>query len=260
MWDALDEELDEARGRERGPDAGERCTIKSRYIHNDDGDARHQLAVQVRYIAVEDPRDPPDREARQLFTEGDTDVTGKEARGMIWQNRSMKGAVCFHRLILSPSTGLGIKTRADTQEWTRAVMRDLSVQVDRDLTWVAGCHTNRSHTHVHILIAGEATLLSKGGTRRVVRFKRTDITELRERITIEAARPIRNAAQDRARTEARATQDAQRAALYERLGVPLIEVGAQPPTAPAASAEAQAIPLVRPSQAARKRHWWQRGA
>ncbi len=150
MWDALDEELDETRGRERGPDAGERCTVKSRYIHNDDTDARHQLAVQVRYIAVEDPRDPPDQEARQLFTEGDTGITGKEARGMIWQNRSMKGAVCFHRLILSPSTGLGIKTRAEAQEWTRVVMRDLSVQVDRELTWVAGCHTNRSHTHVHI--------------------------------------------------------------------------------------------------------------
>jgi len=152
MWDAREEDLDEARGRERGPDAGEHCTTKNRYIHNDDTDARHQLAVQVRYIAVQDPRDPPDQEARQLFTADDTDVSGKEARGMIWQNRSMKGAVCFHRLILSPSTGLGIKTRAEAQEWTRVVMHDLAMQVDRKLTWVAGCHTNRSHTHVHILI------------------------------------------------------------------------------------------------------------
>jgi len=260
MWDALDEELDEARGRERGPDAGERCTIKSRYIHNDDGDARHQLAVQVRYIAVEDPRDPPDQEARQLFTEGDTDVTGKEARGMIWQNRSMKGAVCFHRLILSPSTGLGIKTRADTQEWTRAVMRDLSVQVDRDLTWVAGCHTNRSHTHVHILIAGEATLLSKdglsGGTRRVVRFKRTDITELRERITIDAARPIREAARARARDAARTRQAARMADLDRRLGVVNLPAPT-PPTTPAPRSEPRQGPAA--PQAARKRHWWQRG-
>jgi len=256
MWDALDEELDETRGRERGPDAGERCTVKSRYIHNDDTDARHQLAVQVRYIAVEDPRDPPDQEARQLFTADDTDVSGKEARGMIWQNRSMKGAVCFHRLILSPSTGLGIKTRAEAQEWTRVVMHDLAMQVDRKLTWVAGCHTNRSHTHVHILIAGEAAQPSKSGARRVVRFDRDDIKALRERITIEAARPIREAARARARDAARTRQAARMADLDRRLGVVNLPAPTPPTTLAPRSEPRQGLAA---PQAARKRHWWQRG-
>jgi len=257
MWDALDDELDEARGRDRGADAGEHCLAKNRYVHNSDVDARHQLAVQVRYIAVHDPRDPPDREARQLFTEDAAHVTGKEARGMIWSNRSTRGAVCFHRLILSPSTGLGIKTAAEAQEWTRVVMAEMGRQVDRKLTWVAGTHTNRDHTHVHVLIAGEAPQPSAGGARRVVRLGRHDLKALRERIAIDAARPIREAGRTRELRAARERQAARMTALDRRLGVLDLPTPTQTP-API-DTPAQAIPLTPPSQAARKRHWWQRG-
>jgi len=251
MWDALDDELEEARGRDRGADAGEHCLAKNRYVKTSDVDARHQLAVQVRYIAVHDPRDPPDREARQLFTEDAAHVTGKEARGMIWSNRSTRGAVCFHRLILSPSTGLGIKTAAEAQEWTRVVMAEMGGQVDRKLTWVAGTHTNRDHTHVHVLIAGEAPQPSAGGARRVVRLGRQDLKALRERIAIDAARPIREAGRARELRAARERQAARMTALDRRLGVLDLPTPIDTP--------AQAIPLTPPSQAARKRHWWQRG-
>ncbi len=250
MWDALDDTLDEARGHEQaGGDAGQHCLAKNRYVKTSDANARHQLAVQVRYIAVPDPRDPPDREPRALFTAADMNVAGKEARGMIWSNRSTRGAVCFHRLILSPSTGLGIKTAAEAQEWTRIVMRELAVQVDRELTWVAGTHTNRTHAHVHILIAGEAAQPSKAGARRVVRFGRDDIKALRERITIDAARPIREAARARQLDAARARQAARMDALDRRLGVPV---------KPIATSADRSTPAP-PSQAAPKRHWWQRG-
>ncbi len=250
MWDAFEDTLEDAKGHEQaGSDAGQHCLAKSRYVKTSDANARHQLAVQVRYIAVPDPRDPPDREPRALFTAADTNVTGKEARGMIWNNRSTRGAVCFHRLILSPSTGLGIKTAAEAQEWTRTVMRDLAVQVDRDLTWVAGTHTNRTHAHVHVLIGGEAAQPSKGGARRVVRFGRDDIKALRERITIDAARPIREAARARELEEARARQAARMDELDRRLGVPVKPIAAPGDrSTPAPS-----------SQAAPRRHWWQRG-
>lgn len=262
MWDALDDTLEDAKGHDQaGGDAGEHCLVKNRFVKTSDPDAREHLAKQVFYIAVPDQRDPPDREPRALFTDGDTDLSRKEARAMIWSNRSAKSAA-FHRIILSPSTGLGIKTAAEAREWTRTVMRDLAVRLDRELTWVAATHTNRSHAHVHVLVAGEAGQASTGGARRVVRFSRDDIKALRERITIDAARPIREATQAQARATARAAQDAQRAALYERLGVPIAATPPSPtppsPTPPTAPA-AHAIPLVRPSQAGRKRHWWQRG-
>ncbi len=139
----------------------------------------------------------------------------------------------------------------------------LGRQIDRDLSWVASVHRNTGRTHVHVLVAGEGATASAGGARRVVRFGPRDLKALRERIALDAARPIRSAAQVQARTTARAAQDAQRAALYERLGVPLVEVVTQSPTTPAVSAdtaEAHAVPLAPPSQAGRKRHWWQRGA
>lgn len=253
MWDALDDTLEDAKGHEQaGGDAGEHCITHNRYVKTSEPDAREQLASQIYYFTAIDPRDPPDPEARQLFTDEHTDLPRKEARAMIWNNRSTRGAVCFHRLILSPSTGLGITTRAEAQEWTRTVMRDLGARVDRDLTWVAGCHTNRSHTHVHILIAGDANLLSKDDTRRVVRFKRQDIAALRERITIEAALPIREAAQARRFEDMRARQAARNAELDRRLGVRNLT-----PAAPI-DTPAQVVPPA--PQAARKRRWWQRGA
>jgi len=247
MWDAFDDDRMDASGRDRaGQDAGEHCLVKSRFVKTADATARQLLALQVYYIAVPDPRDPPEREPRQLFAADETDLTRKEARAMIWSNRSAK-SVCFHRIILSPSTGLGIKTAAEAHAWTRAAMRDLAARLDRDLTWVAGAHTNRDHVHVHVLIAGEAGQPSKGGARRVVRFNASDLKALRERVTVDAAPPIREAARARELDAARARQTARMEDLDRRLGVPLAGqvTGTTPTTTPA--------PLVAP-----KRRWWQR--
>jgi len=256
MWDALDDTLEDAKGHDQaGGDAGEHCLVKNRFVKTSDPDAREHLAKQVFYIAVPDQRDPPDREPRALFTDGDTDLSRKEARAMIWSNRSAKSAA-FHRIILSPSTGLGIKTAAEAREWTRTVMRDLAVRLDRELTWMAGTHTNRSHAHVHVLVAGEAAQASKGGARRVVRFGRDDIKALREHITIDAARPIREAARARELDAARARQAARMADLDRRLGVPTATAGHTDPATGAAPDRSTPAPT---SQAAPKRHWWQRG-
>ena len=154
--------------------------------------------------------------------------------------------MCFHRIILSPSTGLGIKTAVEAHQWTRAAMRDLAARLDRDLTWVAGTHTNRSHVHVHILIAGEAAQPSRGGARRVVRLGQDDLKALRERLAIDAARPIRAAARARALDAAGERQAARMEELDRRLGVPLAGQSTETNT-PA-------------PQAAPKRRWWRRGA
>ncbi len=256
MWDARDDDIDDARGRERGADAGEHCLTKARHVKTNEPNARESLAKQVFYIAEADARDPPDREPRALFTDERTGLSRKEARGRIWQNRSAK-SVCFHRLIFSPSTGLGIKTAAEAQEWTQAMMRDLGERLDRELTWVAGTHTNRDHTHVHVLIAGEAVQPSKGAARRVVRLGRQDLKALREHIPINAARPIREARRARELREARERQAARMADLDKRLGVVDLPTPTREPTQ--ITTPAQAVPLAPASQAARKRHWWQRG-
>jgi len=243
MWD----DLDDARGQDQaGGDAGQHCLVKSRYVKTADPSARHQLAVQVRYIAVVDPRNPPKQEPRDLFTATNTGLTRKEGRAMIWTNRSVKSAL-FHRVILSPSKGLGIKTAAEAREWTRATITALGQRLDREIAWVAGAHTNRDHVHVHVLIAGEAGQPSKGGARRVVRLGRDDLKDLRERLAIDAARPIVEARRARDLDAARERQAARMEDLDRRLGVPLEAARPMETTTPA-------------PRAAPKRRWWRRRA
>ncbi len=245
MWD--DDRDDDLGHDQAGGDGGEHCVATSRYVPSSSPHARQRLQEQVYYLHCRDRQDAED-ETRLLFTATDTGTSRADARALLWANRSVK-SVCFHRLILSPSTGLGITTTEEAQAWTRTVMEELGRRLDRELTWVGSVHRNTGRPHVHVLVAGEAAQPSTGGAGRVVRFGRDDIKALRTRLTIDAARPIREAAQARERALARVEQEARRVALYERLGVRLT-----PSATPA-----QAVPLAPPSQAARKRHWWQRG-
>ncbi len=155
---------------------------------------------------------------------------------------------------------MGITTTEEARTWTRTVMEELGQRLDRNLTWVAAVHHNTGRPHVHVLIAGEAGQPSKaglsGGARRVVRLSAGDMKALRERITIDAARPIRDAAQARRFEDLRARQAARIADLDRRLGVP---VGAGGHTDPATAAAADRSTPAPSSQAAPKRHWWQRG-
>jgi len=248
MWDALDDTLDEARGHEQaGGDAGLHCMVKSRYVPSASPHARKRLQEQVYYLQCRDREDAED-ENRDLFTAGETGTSRPEARKMMWTSRSVKSA-CFHRLILSPSTGLRITTVEEAQAWTRCVIEDVGRRLDRDLTWVGAVHRNTGRTHVHVLVAGEAAIPSKPGARRVVRFGAGDMKALRERITIDAARPIREAARARELDAARERQTARMDELDRRLGVPVKPIAAPGDrSTPAPS-----------SQAAPKRHWWQRG-
>lgn len=241
MWDDFDDELTDAMGRDQaGGDAGEHCVITSRYVPSSSPHARQRLQEQVYYLEKRDRHDAED-EDRDLFTGGETGTSRAEARDLVWSNRSTK-SVCFHRLILSPSKGLGISTVDDAQAWTRSVMADLGQRLDRELTWVGAVHHNTGRPHVHVLVAGEAAQRGTAdGARRVVRIGVGDMTALRERITVDAARPIRETGRARALEAARERQAARMADLDRRLSVPATAGGeAPPPLAP-------------------KRRWWQRG-
>jgi len=255
MWDALDDTLDEARGHDQaGGDAGQHCMVKSRYVPSASPHARQRMQEQVYYLQCRDREDAED-EQRELFTPDETGTSRGEAREVLWASRSVK-SVCFHRLILSPSTGLRITTTEEAQAWTRTIMDELGRRVDRKLTWVGSVHRNTGRPHVHVLIAGEAAQPSKAGARRVVRFGAGDMKALRERITVDAARPIREVARARQLDASRARQAARMADLDRRLGVVNLPAPT-PPTTPAPRLEPRQGPAA--PQAARKRHWWQRG-
>ncbi len=255
MWDDLDDDLTDALGRDQaGGDSGQHCTVKSRYVPSSSAHARKRLQEQVYYLHCRDREDAEDEE-RELFTAGETGTARPAARKLLWKNRSAK-SVCFHRLILSPSSGLRITTVEEAQAWTRCVMDKLGARLDRDLTWVAAVHRNTGRPHVHVLVAGEAAQPSKAGARRVVRFGAGDMTALRERITVDAARPIREAARARAFDAARERQAARMAALDQRLGVAIGQGHASPATSGQGSDHGTPAP---PSQATPKRRWWRRG-
>lgn len=255
MWDDLDDDLTDALGRDQaGGDAGQHCTVKSRYVPSSSARARKRLQEQVYYLHCRDREDAED-EDRELFTAGATGTGRGEARKLLWKNRSVK-SVCFHRLILSPSTGLRITTVEEAQAWTRTVMDALGRRLDRDLTWVAAVHLNTGRPHVHVLVGGEAAQPSKAGARRVVRLDTGDMKALRERITVDAARPIREARRTRELDAARARQTARMAALDRRLGVKDRTMTRTDPPIDAQEGRSTPAPA---SQAAPKRRWWQRG-
>ncbi len=252
MWDALDDTLDEARGLDRASDAGAHCIVESRYVPSASPHARQRMQEQVYYLEKRNREDVED-ETRALFTADETGVTRADARGLLWDNRSAK-SVCFHRVIFSPSRGLRIATAEDAQTWIRAVMNGLGHRLDRELSWVGSVHENTGRLHVHVLVAGEAAQPSKDGARRVVRIAGSDLQALRERITIDTARPIADAARARELDTMRARQAARMADLDRRLGVVNLPAPLPPTTPAPAPRQGPAAP-----QAAPKRHWWQRG-
>ena len=252
MWD---DGRDDSLGREQaGGDAGQHCVATSRYVPSSSPHARQRMQEQVYYLQCRDRQDAED-EQRELFTATEAGTSRAEARALLWANRSIK-SVCFHRIILSPSKGLGLTTTEEAQTWTRAVMEGYGRQVDRDLTYVAAVHLNTGRPHVHILIAGEAGQPSQDSARHVVRFSKSDRTALHTRIAIDAARPIREAARARQVDDARARQVARIADLDRRLGVASGTAGHAEPATGAAPGHYTPVPS---SQAAPKRHWWQRG-
>lgn len=242
MWEDLEDSLghDWASG-----DAGEHCVARSRYVPSSSPHARQRMQEQVYYLHCRDRHDAED-ETRELFTGGETGTSRADARALLWDSRSVK-SVCFHRIILSPSKGLGITTAEEAHRWARSVMKALGQRLDRDLTWVGAAHLNTGRLHVHLLVAGEGAQPSKAGARRVVRFTKSDLKAIEERIGVGAARPIREERQGREFNAARERQAARMDDLDRRLGVPTSATKPTETNTPA-------------PRATPKRRWWRRGA
>lgn len=224
MWD---DARDESAGHDQASagDAGLHCMVKTRYVASTSPHARQRMQEQVYYLQCRDRQDAEDAD-RHLFTAQDTRIERPAARDLLWTNRSVK-SVCFHRVILSPSRGLGVETVGQAREWARGVMAALGQRLDRDLTWVAAVHGNTGRTHVHVLIAGEALRVSAEGGRRVVRLGTADLAALRG-IAVEVARPIREEARERERVERAAALRRELDAMVQRPAVPSAAPHPQP--------------------------------
>jgi len=257
MWDDdRDDALDEARERDQrgATDAGPYCAAHNVFWDAKVERPRKVIQHAVYYLENRDPRkDGPVEDAtRELFTATTGDVTRAESRTLLWANRSGKGKL-MHRLVMSPSKGLGIRGLDDMQAWVRTCMADYATHLDRDIQWVAAIHSNTEHPHAHILIGGEAAAICKEGVRVGVRFGPGDFKVLRE-IGVRRAASFRAAARGRDLAAAREHQAARMADLDRRLGVvdlPLQTPIDTPPTPLPA-------PVPPAPQAARKRGWFQR--
>ncbi len=138
-------------------------------------------------------------------------------------------------------------------------MEGLGQRLDRDLTWVGAAHLNTGRLHVHLLVAGEGAQPSKAGARRVVRFTKSDLKAIEERLGVEAARPIREERQGREFNAARDRQAARMVELDRRLGVTTGTRGQGHTPLPASGQGSDHGTPAPPSQAGPKRRWWQRG-
>jgi len=82
MWDALDDERDEARGCDQAGDAGERCIVESRYVPSSSRHARQRMQEQVYYLEKRNREDVED-DTRELFTASETGTSRAEARTLL---------------------------------------------------------------------------------------------------------------------------------------------------------------------------------
>lgn len=116
-------------------------------------------------------------EVRALFTAGDTGISRKDARDLLWGNKGPK--VNFHRYILSPRASLELETVEELQRWTRDVMDAFGQRLGLRLEYVASVHGNVWHPHIHVMIAGASTATDTGKTKGV-RIGKADNIALRD--------------------------------------------------------------------------------
>ncbi len=137
-----------------------------RYTPTNSPHARQRLQEGVYYLERERAAHVgAQTEIRALFTSAETGLERKDARDLLWSNKGPK--VNFHRYILSPRASLELDTTEELQRWTRETMEEYGRHLGLDLHWVAAVHGNVWHPHVHVMIAGAATVRDTGKTKGV---------------------------------------------------------------------------------------------
>ncbi len=151
-----------------------------RYSPTKSPHARQRLQEGIYYMErerVSQAGGAAQAEVRALFTAGETGVSRKDARDLLWSNKGPK--VNFHRYILSPRASLELDTIEELQRWTREVMDEFSQRLGLRLEYVASVHGNVWHPHAHVMIAGSATVDATGKAKGV-RVSKADNIALRE--------------------------------------------------------------------------------
>mgnify|MGYP000453928898 CR=1 FL=1 len=144
-----------------------RSFVKHSYIRASKSGAGRAKA-HVNYVAFRPGKDrDKDSKPREFFSSDQDKVAGEAVKEAI--DKQPKYGVLAHKFILSP----GVKG-ADVQQYTKAVMQDLSRRKGVELDWYGIVHENTANPHCHVIVLG------KGKDGRTYKITKADHRQLKE--------------------------------------------------------------------------------
>lgn len=142
-----------------------RSFVKHSYIRTSDT-AVGRAEAHVNYLAFRPGKDKEGKK-REFFSGDRERVDGEEVKEAI--EKQPKYGVLAHKFILSP----GVEG-ADVQQYTKAVMHDLSRRKGVELDWYGIVHENTANPHCHVMVMG------KGKEGRTYKISKGDHRQIRE--------------------------------------------------------------------------------
>ena len=132
-----------------------RSFVKHSYIRASKSGAGRAKA-HVNYVAFRPGKDKDkDSKPREFFSSDQDKVAGEAVKEAI--DKQPKYGVLAHKFILSP----GVEG-ADVQQYTKAVMQDLSRRKGVELEWYGIVHENTANPHCHVIVMGRKMALVGG--------------------------------------------------------------------------------------------------
>ena len=122
--------------------------------------------AHVNYLAFRPGKDK-EGQKREFFSSDRERVDGEVVKEAI--EKQPKYGVLAHKFILSP----GVEG-ADVQQYTKAVMHDLSRRKGVELDWYGIVHENTANPHCHVIVMG------KGKEGRTYKILKADHRQIRE--------------------------------------------------------------------------------
>ncbi|MDP3506457.1 MAG: hypothetical protein Q8T09_00575 [Candidatus Melainabacteria bacterium] len=144
-----------------------RSFVKHSYIRASQS-AAGRAKAHVNYVAFRPGKDrDKDSKPREFFSSDQDKVAGEAVKEAI--DKQPKYGVLAHKFILSP----GVEG-ADVQQYTKAVMQDLSRRKGVELDWYGIVHENTANPHCHVIVMG------KGKDGRTYKITKADHRQLKE--------------------------------------------------------------------------------
>lgn len=142
-----------------------RSFVKHSYIKASES-AVGRAEAHVNYLAFRPGKDKEGKK-REFFSSDQDKVAGEAVKEAI--EKQPKYGVLAHKFILSPG-----EEGADVQQYTRAVMHDLSRRKGVELDWYGIVHENTANPHCHVMVMG------KGKEGRTYKIGKADHRQIRE--------------------------------------------------------------------------------